>query len=223
MNIDSLETKMKKKTMSSVLSLLMVMVISTLGIVASASTASAASSCYGSSCEGLNPAATTCVNDAYTIQSHDAITSAGDWGNLELRYSPSCHSNWVRFTPWYGIRALFGEILGGLVGGDPWIWRYGVANSLRGTIGSSGEFGLGYTNWTAMVTADGTTCSSVGVYSTAPSSGGQGSRDSLGTYKRPVHFITSPKSERLPGSFYFLAGDCPSVTLSIYLDIIYIH
>jgi hypothetical protein len=163
------------------------MVVSVVGlVVASASTASASSpSCYGSSCEGLNPATTSCANDAYTILSRDAVTNAGDWGNLELRYSPSCYSNWVRFTPWYGVRAWFDGLTGGLVGGNPWIWRYGVANSLRGVIGSSGTFGLGYTNWTAMVTAAGTTCSSVAVYSTAPSSSGQGDRNSLGTYNAP--------------------------------------
>lgn len=163
----------------------MVVAITILGVAVPASTASAASSCYGSSCEGRDPAQTSCVNDAYTILSRDAVTSSGDWGNLELRYSPSCHSNWTRFTAWYGIRAFFGSLTGGLVGGDPWIWRLGVANSLRGPIGASGTFGAGYTNWTAMVTADGTTCSSVGVYSTAPSSSGQGGRESLGTYNAP--------------------------------------
>lgn len=154
-------------------------------VVIPASTASAAPACYGSSCEGLDPAATVCANDAYTILSRNAVTPAGNWGNLELRYSPRCYSNWVRFTPWYGIRAFFGSLAGGIVGGSPWIWRAGVANSLRGVINHSGTFGWGYTNWTAMVTAAGTTCSSVGVYSTAPSSGGGGDRSSLGTYNAP--------------------------------------
>jgi len=173
--------KVKKIIVPLVLALMV-----TLGFMAlPASSASASTSCYGSSCDGLNPATTSCANDAYTIFRHDAVTASGDWGNLELRYSPSCYSNWVRFTPWYGIRAWLGAFTGGEVGGLPWIWRAGVANSLRGEAGQSGAFGFGQSSWTAMVTAAGTTCSSVGVYDTQPSSSGQGDRDSLGTYNAP--------------------------------------
>jgi hypothetical protein len=176
----------KKNTMVAIQRFALVVVISMLGFaVVPAATASAAPSCYGASCEGQNPAATNCVNDARTILSREAVTSAGNWGNLELRYSPSCHSNWARFTPWHGIRAWLDGISGGLVAGNPWIWRAGVSNSLRGKISSSGNLGFDYTNWTAMITADGTTCSSVGVYYTEPSSSGQGERRSLGTYNAP--------------------------------------
>src|SRR5664279_2867420 len=151
-------------------------------VVIPASTASAAPSCYGSSCEGLDPAATVCASDAYTILSRDAVTSTGDWGVMDLRYSPRCFSNWVRFTPWYGARALINNLIFGLVDGSPWIWRAGVANSLRGYIGGGGTLGWAYSDWTAMVTAAGTTCSSVGVYATTPSLGGGGARYSEGTY-----------------------------------------
>jgi hypothetical protein len=184
-NLDSLEMTVKKNMMIIVRRIALVAVISMLGFAVVPAAASAAPSCYGSSCEGRDPAATNCVNDAYTILSRNAVTSAGNWGNLELRYSLSCYSNWVRFTPWYGIRAWLDGISGGLVAGNPWIWRAGVANSLRGVINSSGTLGFGYTNWTAMVTAAGTTCSSVGVYYTEPSSSGQGERRSLGTYNAP--------------------------------------
>lgn len=176
---------MKKKRVSVILNTLLATLLAFAGVIAPAAPASAAPSCYGSSCEGLNPQSTSCVNDARTLLSRNAVTSSGNWGVLELRYSPSCYSNWVRFTPWYGIRASIGAILGGVVDGSPYIWRQGVANSLRGRIGSSGALGWGYTNWTAMVTAAGTTCSSVEVYSTAPSSSGQGTREKLGTYNAP--------------------------------------
>ena len=96
---------MTTRPLSSALRLLLVMMISVLGFaVLPASTASAASSCYGSSCEGLDPATTNCADDAYTLLIREAVTPAGNWGNLELRYSSSCYSNWVRFTPWYGIQ-----------------------------------------------------------------------------------------------------------------------
>lgn len=188
MDIDSLEMHMRRKRMSLVLRLVLCMAIAALGFVAMpTSTASAASSCYGSSCEGVNPEGTTCANDAVTILSEDAVTLVGgSWGNLELRYSPSCYSNWVRFTPWHGIQAFFDAHTGGYVNGSPWIWRAGIANSLRGVIGSSEALdSTGLTNWTAMVTAAGITCMSVGITSTDPSTSGQGDRSSQGTYNAP--------------------------------------
>jgi hypothetical protein len=62
------------------------------GLVAP-SPASAATSCYGSSCTGLDPSATTCQNDAETVEGPGGIP-----GNIaiELRYSPSCRAAWAR-------------------------------------------------------------------------------------------------------------------------------
>lgn len=156
-----------------------------LVVLPSSPATAALQSCYGSSCEGLNPSNTVCASDARTILSRNAVVPSGNYGHLELRYSPKCHSNWVRFTAWHGVRAWLGDFSGGIVGGSPWIWRAGVPNSLRGVIGKSGSFGFGQSNWTAMVTANGTTCSSVGIYSTEKSSSGSGSRYSLGTYNAP--------------------------------------
>ncbi|HEU5122296.1 MAG TPA: DUF2690 domain-containing protein [Candidatus Saccharimonadales bacterium] len=158
-----------------------------IGMIATPTFAgAAASSCYGSSCEGLNPAETNCTEDAYTILSKRAKTESGDYGHHELRYSPKCHSNWVRFTPWYGAQAWLGNLAASAeVGGSPWIWRKDVSNSLRGTIGRSSATGAGITTWTAMVTADGVTCSSVDVYETSFSQYGGGDRRSLGVYGAP--------------------------------------
>lgn len=161
----------------------------TLGsITVSVATAEAAyaPTCHGSSCEGLNPAETNCVDDAQSIMSREASTEAGNFGLLELRYSPQCYSNWVRFTPWYGARAWAGNLFANAeVGGLPWIWRNDVANSLRGQSGHSPLYGLGVTSWTAMTTADGITCSSVELYETEMSQSGEGDRRSLGTYNAP--------------------------------------
>ncbi|MFJ9610167.1 DUF2690 domain-containing protein [Kitasatospora sp. NPDC101176] len=57
------------------------------GAVLAAAPASAATSCYASSCTGLDPANTTCANDAITVSTD---------GPLELRYSPSCRAAWAR-------------------------------------------------------------------------------------------------------------------------------
>ncbi|MFD5461566.1 DUF2690 domain-containing protein [Kitasatospora sp. NPDC127059] len=57
------------------------------GAMLAAGPASAATSCYASSCTGLDPATTTCANDAITVSTD---------GPLELRYSPSCRAAWAR-------------------------------------------------------------------------------------------------------------------------------
>jgi hypothetical protein len=60
------------------------------GGLLSAPAASAATSCLGSTCNGLNPANTTCQNDARTVKT-------GAFRDVELRYSPSCRAAWGRF------------------------------------------------------------------------------------------------------------------------------
>lgn len=145
-------------------------------------------SCFGLTCEGLDPAETICVEDARTIMSrHAAISLTNeDIGILELRYSPKCYSNWVRFTPWHGIQSwLSGAAAHATADGSPWIWRLGVAGSLKGVTNHAPEVGLVYTNWTSMVTADGVTCSSVSLYETEHTKYGGGERRSLGPYNAP--------------------------------------
>jgi len=137
-------------------------------------------SCNGSSCDGRNPGSTNCTQDATTIQSTYAVVAGGKKGVLELRYSPKCYSNWVRFTPTGGLVGLFGDLTGGIVNSTPYIWRLGVANSLRGFGGRSGT-----TTWTWMVTAAGTTCSSVELSATENSTYGGGGTYPLGTYNAP--------------------------------------
>lgn len=157
--------------------------------VAAPASASGAPSCYGVSCDNVNPSDTNCVDDAYTLMSRHATTplTGEDVGILELRYSPKCHSNWVRFTPWFGIRTLFANSAGGgQARGLPWIWRQGVADSLRGAAGQSTVWDIRtQTVWTTMVTADGTTCSSVSLYASGMKDSGQIDYESLGPYNAP--------------------------------------
>lgn len=61
--------------------------------LAAAPNASAATSCLGATCNGKNPAATTCANDARTV----ADNKQAPIGAMELRYSPSCRAAWGRF------------------------------------------------------------------------------------------------------------------------------
>lgn len=60
--------------------------------VSSAPAASADVGCYGDYCSGQNPDATKCAADAKTI-AVDNIEGA----MLEVRYSPTCQTNWARY------------------------------------------------------------------------------------------------------------------------------
>lgn len=162
--------------------------VSVFGFTATAASADNQRSCYGQLCDGLDPSQTTCAGDASTLMSRHAVTGTGeDIGLLELRYSPSCHSNWVRFTPWFGVRSWFANGMAEAPAyGRPWIWREGVPNSLRGYANQSSVADLRVqTVWSQMVTADGTTCSSVGLYQLNMKGSGQINYDPLGSYNAP--------------------------------------
>lgn len=50
-------------------------------------------SCWGDWCSGQDPAATGCAADAVTFSAVDAYN-----GRLELRWSPTCKTEWGRYT-----------------------------------------------------------------------------------------------------------------------------
>lgn len=62
-----------------------------------APSASAIDNCIGSGCVGLDPASTTCVNDAKSIASKDIP----GYGLLEMRWSKSCNAGWARFIKYF--------------------------------------------------------------------------------------------------------------------------
>lgn len=115
-------------------------------IMAVAAPASAAS-CYGDYCSGRDPQATGCSADAYTV-AHSRIP--GTSANVELRWSPSCKTNWAR-TTWHGsdlnsLRAVqcpTGYTQAGVVGDNgTYVWtrqiyspRMGVAARWLGAPG----------------------------------------------------------------------------------------
>lgn len=59
--------------------------------MAIAAPASASVSCYGDYCSGQDPMATGCANDAVTVDAVDV-----GYGELTLRWSPTCKTNWAR-------------------------------------------------------------------------------------------------------------------------------
>jgi len=52
-----------------------------------------AANCYGDYCSGKDPQAAGCASDAFTTVSADAGV-----GMLDVRWSPSCQTNWARIT-----------------------------------------------------------------------------------------------------------------------------
>lgn len=58
-------------------------------------------SCSGNGCNGLNPATTGCSADAYTVQ-----TAVFSNSFVELRYSPTCGTNWGRVISRVGATTL---------------------------------------------------------------------------------------------------------------------
>jgi len=64
----------------------------TVGGIAVATPAHASVGCWGDWCSGRDPQATGCAADAYTVAWVD-VTGA----RLELRWSPTCKTNWGRY------------------------------------------------------------------------------------------------------------------------------
>ena len=52
-------------------------------------------SCYGDYCSGKDPQNSGCSADAYTVASAGVLGSGGS-SVVELRWSPTCKTNWTR-------------------------------------------------------------------------------------------------------------------------------
>jgi hypothetical protein len=63
------------------------------GSIVTTSGPAAAATCSGNSCTGQDPIATGCANDAVTVAS---IKLPYVVQTLDLRWSPSCKTNWAR-------------------------------------------------------------------------------------------------------------------------------
>jgi len=87
---------MKRHTMA-ILGVLCLLTVGTGSVVAS--TAAHAASCYGDYCSGQDPQAAGCSSDAYTVVS---ARIPGTYTYIELRWSPSCKTNWARVPASWG-------------------------------------------------------------------------------------------------------------------------
>lgn len=67
-----------------------------------------AAGCSGTGCNGKDPIAMGCSNDAYTVTSADIKNGSGQTiGRVDLRWSPSCQTNWGRVVSYVGSANLF--------------------------------------------------------------------------------------------------------------------
>ncbi|HEX4206769.1 MAG TPA: DUF2690 domain-containing protein [Ktedonobacteraceae bacterium] len=75
------------------------------GAVKTTTRSSAQVTCSGNGCNGQNPVTTGCNADAYTVQ-----TAVFSNSYVELRYSPTCGTNWARVTSKVGLANLVARI-----------------------------------------------------------------------------------------------------------------
>src|SRR4051812_45566343 len=73
-----------------------------IGLISAAAPSANAASCYGDYCSGQDPQATGCANDAYTFAS---VRIPGTYSYVDLRWSPSCKTEWARVPSSWGVNA----------------------------------------------------------------------------------------------------------------------
>jgi hypothetical protein len=61
-------------------------------------TSASAATCSGHGCDYQDPTATGCSSGAYTVTSAPVTYNGIQYGTVELRWSPTCQTNWSRLT-----------------------------------------------------------------------------------------------------------------------------
>lgn len=84
-----------------------------------------------------DPVSTGCATGAYTVTSSSIrrLDTNAVVGTVELRWSPSCRTNWARLTPAAGVQPVFAQVdavrpSDGAV--TSWVVRYGTTWPLYG-------------------------------------------------------------------------------------------
>jgi len=123
-----------------------------LALGASIAVAAPASALSGTQYDGTDPAATGCATGSIVIYSADAWEGVYNTveGTVEVRYSPSCGTNWVRV---YNANASDGVT-------HKWIERQ-AQGSLPYFSETETDYGTGWA-YSMQVYAPGSTCISVG-------------------------------------------------------------
>lgn len=90
---------------------LLMVLLAFIGTMTVGSTLAHAATCSGYGCDGLDPNATGCSTGANDTASTYLYNASGSIvGLLELRYSPTCGTNWSRVTSYVGIHNLYARV-----------------------------------------------------------------------------------------------------------------
>lgn len=126
------------------LSLELALLISIFGVAMGPQSSVLAASCYGASCNGIDPSGTSCWNDWFNAD----IKYSGSIWNAN-RYSPSCVANWS-YTKDTSLSYLAAETVGVFTYHGPqkykWVWNSMYDGS--GYVCSKGHKGTSYMNYT---------------------------------------------------------------------------
>lgn len=81
----------------------------------------AAASCYGSSCNNVDPYSSGCANDQVTLDQANITGGGKTWGTVYLKYSPTCEAAWTYISVTQGaamgawIENANGQSYGGII------------------------------------------------------------------------------------------------------------
>jgi hypothetical protein len=102
-----LKLKLKRVPISYALVALLTIIALTLSLFFSTPPVAAAG-CSGTGCDGKDPVQMGCSGDAYTVNSADIRNSSNQViGRVDLRWSPSCKTNWGKVVSYVGSANLF--------------------------------------------------------------------------------------------------------------------
>jgi hypothetical protein len=126
---------MKMRRPLAIISRLLVALALTTGAVAVATPAHAVT-CYGDYCSGQDPEASGCASGSYTATSYNHAEFS-----LQVRYSPTCQTNWTRivmYSPGWNCT------------------RSGTIRAVQDTGYTQSKYvdsvcGSGFTRWTPMI------------------------------------------------------------------------
>jgi len=87
--------KISLKRAASIAATLVLGTVGSLGILAASPAPAHAASCDYDTCFNVDPQTSECSVDAYT--------AGGVYGQIEVRYSPTCHATWLRDAQFGGF------------------------------------------------------------------------------------------------------------------------
>jgi hypothetical protein len=96
-------------TLRRIIITITVLLLGSAGITAGTGRPAWAVTCSGYGCDNVDPIASGCSADAYTVTSgrvYDFNHGNQYLGIVELRYSPKCGTNWTRVTSAIGVTYL---------------------------------------------------------------------------------------------------------------------